>query len=197
MLDDEKANAARVELANARGNRLDQHRIDARERLVEQDELGFDHERTAKLQQFFLSARQAARRDVGDLNKTQKFEGFMHPFRVALFFDADLARPGEQVDEFLACLAGCSHHKVLSYGQMAEFAGDLECAHHAGARPLVWGKRGYIAAVEHDGADIGRLEARDDREQRRLAGTVGAYDAKQRASSDLQRHVVEGAKTTE
>ena len=51
--------------------------------------------------------------------------------------------------------------------------------------------RGDVAAVEHDAAGVGLVEARDHVEQRGLAGAVGADDRDDAALGDVDRHVLD------
>ena len=68
----------------------------------------------------------------------------------------------------------------------------LEGAEQSAPRTCAGGKPGDVRAVEADGAGIGAIEARDQAEQRRLAGAVGADQAVDGIRRDGNGDVVGG-----
>jgi hypothetical protein len=151
------------------------HGIDARRGLVEEEELGAVHERAAEGELLLHPSGERARAPVGE--------------------GGDLPPDGR--DERLAVGDGGAEHRreepqVLLDAQVGverEPAGHVpdaltQCPEVA--RRVEPQDRG-LAARRHD-------ERREDAEERRLAGAVGADHAVELPRGDLQRHVVERAR---
>src|SRR5690606_23332195 len=81
---------------------------------------------------------------------------------------------------------------VLGHRQQAEELEALEGAGQPPPGPAVGGQAGHVPAVEQHGAPLGRLQARDDVEQRRLAGPRGAGRAGDLARAGGAADAVEG-----
>ena len=88
-------------------------------------------------------------------------------------------------------------HDVLGHGEIGEGLELLEGARDAAAGDAVGPQAGDLAAVEEDAAGVGRLEAGDQVEQRRLAGAVGADDAEDLALVDIEGDVGVGGEAAE
>ena len=88
-------------------------------------------------------------------------------------------------------------HDVLAHADLGERLGDLEGAHHAGGADAMRRQAGDVLAVEGDAAGIGRVEAGDGREQRRLARAVGPDQADDLALAHVERGLVDGLQAAE
>src|SRR4051794_8684974 len=84
------------------------------------------------------------------------------------------------------------HLDVLPYRQRTEELEALEGAGHALAGSLERWEAGDVLAVEQDLAPSGVLQAGDDVEQRRLAGSVRADEPGDAAGLGAQIHVLDG-----
>jgi len=165
---------------------------EARHRLVEQQELGLGRQRDGQFELLLL-----AMREVGD----QFIRAPLHPHRVEIFarlfpqcgFAAHIAPEAETVA--LQHLYGDGD--VVEHRVIGKQAGDLECARQPERDAL--GRREIVdrLAGEFDGALI-RLElAHQLRDQRGLAGTVGADQRVDLAGHDGEVDMVGGEQAAE
>ena len=82
------------------------------------------------------------------------------------------------------------HHEldVLPHGEPREDVGDLKRAHDAQAKDVGGAEPRHVARPEPDAPRRGRHRARDQVEQRRLAGAVGPDDRAHLARRDGEVH---------
>jgi hypothetical protein len=83
---------------------------------------------------------------------------------------------------------------VLEHRHVAEQRVVLE---HEAHLPLAHVHVGGVLAREQDAARVGRLQARDDAQQRGLAAARRAQQREQLARADVQRHVPQGMEVAE
>ena len=95
--------------------------------------------------------------------------------------------------EPLAGLDGGGEHEVLENGQAPRTRGDLEGTHEAGGAIAVRRQPVDPSAVEGDPTRVGGEEAREDVEERRLAGAVRADEGGDRAALDREGRTVDRA----
>ena len=86
------------------------------------------------------------------------------------------------------CLHG--ERDVVERAETAEQRGDLERARDAEEAAAVNGEGGDVAAVEADAAALRRSLAGQERDQRGLAGAVGADNGVKLAARDVERDAV-------
>ncbi len=115
----------------------------------------------------------------------------------------DLAGPrghGAPVDdaEAIASAArGVAHEDVLGHGELRVEAQLLVHRGHAGGLGLVGAVEADLLAIDADGAAVRLVHARDDLDERGLAGPVLADEGMDLAGSDREVDVLERADTGE
>jgi len=155
--------------------------------LVEQDELGLKHHHAPELQQLLLSAGQPPGRTSATLSSfEEKPERPRLEARISRSACSNARSPRDEIDQMFARLVRRRGVKVFAHRQMAEFPRHLERAHHAGALhdppPLPFERASAKRCVPTTGS-----EARNDAEQRRLAGAVRAIRPGEPPSGSAQR----------
>src|SRR5512132_174761 len=158
--------------------------VEAPGRLVEQQEPGAGDEGAGELDALQRSEGQARRRAVRQVGKAQIVEGLVREgLSPAL---AKRAQAGVGTDEDVLC----DRHR-REENDVLEGAGDP--AADDSVRPGLE----QIAAVEVHSTGIGRVEAGDDVEERRLAGAVRTDEPGDRSFVQRKRDVVEGDDASE
>ena len=82
-----------------------------------------------------------------------------------------------------------AHHHVVDDGEARERPELLECARDAQAAHVVGRETRETRSIQVDRAGVGAIEAADDLEERRLAGSVRADDPDQLAGLHVERDV--------
>src|SRR5439155_14926969 len=178
------------------GGGLDEHLHDrvlvggahAAGRLVEQDDLRVEGERAGHVEQLLVALGQRAR---GPRERVAEAEQLGH--RAHLVPHAALA--GERGEEPGAAAEPREHGDGdrLAHRESGEDVDELEGARHAEPGQPHGPHAADVLALEAHGAARGRQQAREDVDERRLAGAVGADDRHELAAPDPQRDAVEGA----
>ena len=88
-------------------------------------------------------------------------------------------------------------HDIVRDRHAQERAHDLEGAADAGLAELVRLAAGHVAAVEQNFAGAGPQESVEQVEQRGLAGAVGADDAEDLVSPQLEADILHGLQSAE
>jgi hypothetical protein len=164
--------ALRGALGEDAGDDVDGERIEARERLVEDQHLGVVHERGGDLRALLIAERERLDVVAEALAETELLE---QGARAGPASAAEAVQAGE-VDDVLEHL----HLRVEA----------ALLGHVAEAAPV---GRGHPRAAEGDGAAVPGEHAQDDPHRRRLARAVAADEARSAAGGDGERHVVEHA----
>ncbi len=154
-------------------------RVEGAERLVEQEHLGLDRERAGERHPLPLAARELGRVAVAELLQLHELEQRVDPL-------ADLGLrplPDRQPEGDVV-----AHGHVLEGGVVLEDEADAA---------LLRGELGRVLAGDHDLARVGRLEARDHAQERRLAAAARAEQRGEGAGRHLQRDVVESDEVAE
>ena len=90
-----------------------------------------------------------------------------------------------------------AHEHVLARGEIAKGPDELEGARDAARADFIWRQARDVPAAEADAPAVGGERARDEIEERRLAGPVGAHDAEELALLEREADVVDGADAAE
>ena len=179
VVGDQDGDAVLPQFADDLLDAVDGDRVDAGERLVQQDDLGIGDQAAGDLQPPALAAGE---RDGARLAE---------PVDVELLEQLVAAPvPRAAVD------AQHLHHaqQVLLDGELAEDARFLgQVAHAAVAGAAVHGPVGDVDAVEHDLAGVGLDHAAGHAEAGGLAGPVGAQQPDDLAAVDLEIDAVDDA----
>ena len=128
MLDDEKRDAAPVDLGDAVDDRVEKGRIDSGARLIKENEAGIGHEHAAKFQELALAAREDACRLACQPRQPQEFEMRHRPLGIGAFFDSDVMRFEPVGEEALARLRLRRGQHVFDEGHLGERSGYLKSA---------------------------------------------------------------------
>ena len=160
---------------------------DAARRLVEQDDLGHERERAGDVEQLFLALRKQARFGV-ELGVEAEDRGHV----AHLGPERGVAAQRAEEAEAAACLRDDGDGDRLGHGQCREDVDELERARHAALGELDRADAGDVLALEADDALVRLQEARENVDERRLAGAVRADDGDGLAVGDRERHAVEG-----
>src|ERR687895_634442 len=188
VLDQEEGPALLVELAHERGDAVEQRRVDAARRLVEQDRLRVGHQHAGELEQLLLAVGEVARLDALEVIDTHPRE----PAAGALdrLWVARAAQPRE---------AGApdGDQQVLEHRHAGEDAAQLEAAPDPGPGDPVGRLAGDVLAAVAGPPGVRPDHARDAVEERRLAGAVGADQRVHLAVLEAHRGAVERGDATE
>ena len=182
VLDQQDGDARVADVADDLDDLGDLGRIEAGHHLVEQQQ-----------------ARPGGER-AGELQALAAGDGEVGAHLVELVRHADLPATASASRSRQLAVGGAeigADHDVLAHADLGERLGDLEGAHHAGGADPVRRQAGDVLAVEGDAAGIGRLEAGDGGEQRRLAGAVGPDQADDLALPHVERGLVDGLQAAE
>ena len=159
--------------------------------------VGLGHERARHLEQLALTAGEAGGEVVGlgvELELREQAHGALLDLVVLLAPD----RGDQALPEALAALPRRTELHVVEHGQQAERLGQLEGADQAHARHLVGGHAATASVPSKlHVAAVRLVEAGEQVEQRRLAGTVRADQRGDRAARDLEVLDVDGGEAAE
>ena len=162
------------------GPELDaEHEVEARERLVQQVEAWLAHHSAAERDALPLAAAEGRRQTVEDVPDLEQARDLVDPLG-----DLGLRHPGELErgsDVLVPCLVGVECEIVEDHRDVAPVGLQL----------------GEVLPFDPDLARGRRLEAGDDPERGRLAGSGRAEEHDQRAAWDLQAQVPECLDRTE
>ena len=191
VLDDHEADAARVQLADAFGDLLDEHRVDPRVGLVEQHAARLEHQDAAEFEQLLLAARELSGRRRGDMVEPQEAQPLGGLVGMVALAATHAGAPEQKRCQRLAGLVPRRGQHVLQHRQVAEFARHLEGAHQAEARALFGRHASQGPAVVDDLAGLRLHEAAEHREQGALAGAVRPDETGQARGVQGERQGVE------
>jgi hypothetical protein len=153
-----------------------------RRRLVEQQQPGIRRQRDGHLQLSALAVGQRPCPSPGPIG-----QAYLRQMLLRLLDKPDVGgRPAEELTGPARGALPRQQH-VLEQCRRKEQAGVLKGLGDASTHPSVLGQPADVRAVEHDRAGRGPQGAGDEREQRRLAGTVGTDDRMPAARLDGQR----------
>ena len=184
VLDEEHGHALLLEAENVVEKRLCERRVHTRHRLVEHDERGLAHESARHLEQLALTAGETRGVVVLLLEELEAFEQHERAlFDLGLLLPPDEGEEG--AEEALTSLPLGTELHVVEHGEQRESLRQLEGAHLALAGNLERGNARDAGAVERPLSRVGLIEAREQVEERRLAGTVGADECSDRAAGNL------------
>ena len=180
MLDDQDRPSLACQLSEQLGEHLGLMVVETAAGLVEQDQLRVDGQRSGELDESSLPGRQR-----GDLTISSGLHAdpVQKPLR-------------SQVAALVSAGIEASLH-VLPGRQGAEELESLEGPSQAKASATVWSELGHVAAAELHLALVWSLQAADDVEECRLAGTVGADQSGHLAGPDVEGHLRQGRHTSE
>src|SRR5215472_1527967 len=187
VLDDDEATALRlVELDEAVVQLVDQARVHAGTRLVEQDQPRGRHEGHRDVDQLLLAVGKAARGQMRDVPQAEQLDHLV----------SVVAQPGvglrEQAPGHCALELLRRGDQVVADRKLDEHLQGLERAADATARQLEGRHARNVFAAEFDGA-CGRADLAENAvEKRRLAGAVGTNDSNDLARSYGEADAVDG-----
>jgi len=153
--------------------------VERAERLVEKQDARLGSERASERDSLLLAPRERSHRAALEAGQADEFEQLRRPRRDPL---VRVAAHSESEPHVCRDVAVGEERVVLE--------------HEPDTAP-VRGSRTEIRVAEHDAARVGRLEARDDTEQRRLAGAAGPEDGDDLAVRDFERGVLKCSGTVE
>ena len=104
---------------------------------------------------------------------------------------AHLGQEQDVLDKIGAAVAVSPHQQVVQYGGMVEQLDILEGPGDAQPGKLVRAQAGDVAPVKADAPLAGLVDPRDQVEDGRLAGAVGADDGKHLARLDREGYAVD------
>ena len=157
--------------------------MNARERLVEDDDIRVEHEEAGQLEQFLLPAAEGAAVFLGEVAHGEEIK-HLASARFDLGFGlAGVAGPG-------------GHHHVLEDGHAAQGAGYLEGAAEAGPGDFVGGAAVDGPAVEVDGPARGAEHPAHQIGEGGFAGAVGANHADELRAINGEGDIIHGDNTT-
>ncbi len=197
VLDQDEGHSPRVQPADGRDERAHQRRVDARSRLVEQDQHRIRHEDARQLQQLFLPAGERSRLRIAEGGEVGQREDLERAGPERGLLTRDLGAAGDQPAELLAPLVLGVEQEVLEHRQPRQRSRDLEGPRHAEPGDRVGGAAREAVRAEADVTGIGRQEAAHHVEERRLARAVGPDEAGDAAAGDLQAHAVQRREAAE
>ena len=152
-------------------------------RLVEQQDLGIEHQRERDIEQLLVAVREIGRGDSELLGKAEHLGDLLHA-RVHL---SERESAGDVLG--LAPVGRDRHEQALLDGKRREDARDLEGATDTRVDDLRPRATDQICAVEGDAARVRPEPAADQIEERALASTVWADDRSERAGRKVERDI--------
>src|SRR5580704_5810688 len=150
---------------------LDDRRLDALGRLVEEQKLWLRHQRPGDGELLLLAARKVAApaaQHVVEHGKERK--------------DLVVDRP------LVAWPGGVAGHEVLAHRQEREDLASLRDIAKAGLGPQVWRHLRHVPVVPADRAGRGHVLSDDGAQKRRLADAVAAENGQNTSSLSLDRY---------
>src|SRR5499425_2443748 len=174
VVDDDEGPPALVELPDRSDDLLAQSRMHARERLVEEQYGGFQHQTAPELEQLLLSAGEVLGLELLDRRQIQELE-------IAARAPGDLGPGGVR-----ACQS--RHLHVLEDSHAAPQLRELKCACDAHAGVDVWRTAAHLLAAHQHAAGVRVEVAGQHVDQRGLAGAIGADEPDEVALGDREVH---------
>src|SRR6185312_11648711 len=141
--------------------------VEARQWLVEQDDVRLDRKGALELEPLHLAERQRASQLSLRASQSNPAEDFGRALTLAAPFD--MQHGAERVGG--AANAGAEHH-IIEYGHGAKRSHDLVGQGKPATDPCRGGIARDIDTAKRDPAAVGPLQPRHDLDQRGLAGTV-------------------------
>ncbi len=178
MIDDHERPAALVELADPRHELVAQPRVHARERLVEEQHRGLQHQAAPELQELLLPAREVSGMELLEVGQTEEVQ-------VAAGAARDLVPPGVRARQ-------ARHEHVLEHGHAAEELRQLERPGHAHAGVDVRRPAAHPPAAHQHLAAVGLEVSRQEVDERGLAGAIRPDQPDEVALGDDEVHRVVG-----
>ena len=172
-------------------------RVHAGRGLVEQQHLGAGGQRAQNLEAALGAVREVARlrvRELAHVKDVEKLERAIVELRLLLPVPREAQHVGDQVRLHGVAKA---HEHVLLDRHLGEEADVLERARDAHAVDLGHGLAGRVVAVDEDGAARGRVDVGEQVEDRGLAGSVGADQARDLGPAHGDVEVVDGSEASE
>ena len=166
-------------------------------RFVQQQQLRPGRQYARHGQQFLLAIGQVAdefMRAVGQADMLQGGQGFL---AAALLGTCDVPGAENRADRLLARLRRQRDQHVIQRGQVDEQAQILEGAGDTGGDDGLRGQPIQASPLEGDAALVGFQESGDNVEDRGLAGTVGANQARDAAAIHGERAIAQGQQPAE
>src|SRR6266496_4162795 len=185
VLDNEEGLALRVQLTDAYCDVIDQRRVHAAGRFIEQHDSRIGHQHVGELQQLALAVGEGASEVGGKVCYPDELQQVQCAPSVLY-----RAGPGQQVAHGSAAPLGGDKH-VLTDGEAREDPGELEGPADAEAEDTLRRPVGDWPPVQVHLAAVHPFVASDHVEQRRLAGAVRPDEARHRALLELDRAAVE------
>ncbi len=189
MFDEQERDALPVQLANVLTDALDERRIDAAGRLIEQDELRLGHHHRRELEQFALTVRERAAQQAGD-------RGDVHG-REHVHGSSALIVPLASRDECAKSRTPHRHEHVLQRGQTREDSRQLKGAADAETVDSIRSESGDRLPLEAHVTGILGEEPGDEVEDRGLSGSVRSDEPGDAAEVEGQRAPVHRGDTAE
>ena len=154
-------------------------RVERAERLVEQQHAGLDGERAGQRHALPLAARELGGIAVGEAVELHEREQLVDALAdLGLGPLADLEAEGDVA----------AHGEVLEGGVVLEDEADPT---------LLRNDAGHVLVADHHAPGVGRLEPRDDPQERRLAAAARPQQGRERAVRNLDTDVVERREVAE
>src|SRR5258706_3973682 len=178
---------ALVQPTDGAGEEVGLGRVQAAERLVEQQQLGLGGDGARDLEALEIALRERRgrlERHIGDADELERVHRFrldaLHPLAAA-----PRARRHQR------------HHDVGDDRQVAEGAHVLEGAGNAAVDDVPGREPGDVLAVEDDAPGVGAQDLGDQAQQRSFARAVGADQADQLVALELEAHRVHSSQAAE
>jgi hypothetical protein len=173
-------------------------RVHARHRLVEQQQPRAHHQGARQFHTLLHAIRKAADRPVADRAEVEEIDDLgIDPRGQRRLLAPRRAEPRRCREAVGAQFGVRPELDVLEHRHALEQRDVLEGAGDAAARAAVGGQGEQVVAGEPHRAGRGPVETRDDVEQRRLAGAVGADDGGDPVGYRARRHLRKGRKPAE
>jgi hypothetical protein len=166
-------------------------------RLVEQDDLGLDHERAGKLEELLLSTREKMGRIVGELPETHPLQYARRCLDCFPFLARDGMKVRECLPDRLAALPQARNKQVFEHGERAKFPRDLKRSRQPAARAFMHGQFGYILVGKHHVASSRPQQTTDDVEECRLSRSVRADYSGDVRPRNFEANVIERSNAPE
>ena len=191
MLDQQHRLTLRVELLDALDDQLQQRRVDACCRLVEQDRLRVGHQHAGKFEQLALTARKHAGWLPLKPRQSDEIEQGPRLVHRRPLLRRHMPRPQKIHPALFARLALRPGQNVLQHSHLREGPRDLkgatDASHDALFRPFVR----HVVSADPDRTVVWLEAARQQVEEGCLAGAVWPDQPNHLSLAQLERHLVD------